>query len=110
MSARNPVSLLERPWMAHYAHGVPHTLDYPDEPAFWLLEQSAARVPTRVACRFLNQQLTYAELFTQARQTADALRRRGLRPGERVGLLLPNTPEFLITMFGTWMAGGVVVP
>ena len=38
------------------------------------------------------------------------LRRRGLLPGERVGIILPNVPEYLIALFGTWMAGGVVVP
>jgi len=106
----NPTSLLHRPWMARYAPGVPHTLDYPEEPAFWLLEQTAQRVPSRIACHFLNQHLTYGQLLAEARQTAHALRCRGLRPGDRVGLLLPNTPEYLITMFGTWMAGGIVVP
>ena len=33
-----------------------------------------------------------------------------MKPGERVGILLPNVPEYLISLFGAWMAGGVVVP
>lgn len=110
MLARNDTLLDQRPWLAHYAAGVPHTLEYPDEPAYWLLERTAELLPTRIACRFLNQELTYADLLTQSRRAADALRRRGLRPGDRVGLLLPNMPEYLIALFGTWMAGGIAVP
>ena len=41
---------------------------------------------------------------------AAVLRARGLQPGERVGVLLPNVPEYLVALFGTWMAGGVTVP
>ena len=41
---------------------------------------------------------------------AAALRERGLKPGDRVGVLLPNVPEYLVGLFGTWMAGGVTVP
>jgi long-chain acyl-CoA synthetase len=41
---------------------------------------------------------------------AAALAAHGLRPGDRVGVLLPNVPEYLVVLFGTWMAGGAVVP
>ncbi len=110
MFTRNDTSHVEQPWLARYSPNVPTTLTYPDEPAHWLLEHTAGLLPARIACQYLEQQLTYAQLLTQARQTADMLRQRGLQPGERVGLLLPNIPEFLIAQFGTWMAGGVVVP
>ncbi|MFO0826186.1 MAG: long-chain fatty acid--CoA ligase [Gemmataceae bacterium] len=98
------------PWVAHYPQGVPTHLEYPQQPVFWLLEQAARRNPKRVACRFFRQELSYEELLSKCRRMAAALRERGLQPGERVGVLLPNTPEYLITLFGTWMAGGVTVP
>jgi long-chain acyl-CoA synthetase len=110
MFACTDASLTQRPWFARYAADVPHTLDYPDEPAYWLLERTADLAPNRVACRFLDQQLTYAQLLTQSRQAAAAFRERGLKPGDRVALLLPNVPEYLIALFGTWMAGGIAVP
>ncbi len=110
MLALNHTLLDQRPWLARYAPGVPQTLEYPDEPAYWLLERTAQLLPARVACRFLDQQLTYAELLTQSRRAAHALQQRGVRPGDRVGLLLPNIPEYLIALFGTWMAGGIAVP
>jgi long-chain acyl-CoA synthetase len=98
------------PWVAHYQAGVPPHLDYPPEPVHWLLEEAARRLPSRIACRYYDQQLTYEQLLAQARRMAGALRRRGLQPGDRVALLLPNVPEYLVALFGTWMAGGVTVP
>ncbi len=97
------------PWRDHYPAGVPLDLDYPREPLGWLLEQAAARFPDRVACHYYSQQITYRELLSQARRLKTVLMRQGLKPGERVAVLLPNLPEYLIAIFGTWMAGGVVV-
>jgi long-chain acyl-CoA synthetase len=97
-------------WAAHYPSGIPEHLDYPAEPVSWLLEESARRLPSRVACRFFRQELTYAQLLDRSRRFAAALLARGLQPGERVGILLPNSPEYLIAVFGAWMAGGVTVP
>ena len=102
--------LSQRPWAAHYPKDVSLHLKYPAEPIHWLLEESARRLPGRIACRFFRQELTYAQLLAQSRQLAFALKKRGLQPGDRVGILLPNTPEYLISLFGIWMAGGVAVP
>ena len=103
-------TLPEQPWVAHYPEGVPGHIDYSAEPAFWLLEEAARRTPDRIAGRYYRQELTYAELLYEARRAAAFLRRRGIRPGERVGIILPNIPEYLIALFGTWMAGGIAVP
>ena len=98
-----------RPWLDHYPAGVPANLEYPREPLGWLLENAAARFPGRVACRYYSQRITYDEMLSRARRLAALLVREGLQPGDRVALLLPNLPEYIITLFGTWMAGGVVV-
>jgi long-chain acyl-CoA synthetase len=96
-------------WIDRYPPGVPCSLEYPPEPLYWLLEHAAARFPNRVACCYYEQRLTYSELLVQARRLARVLVREGLQPGERVGVLLPNLPEYLVALFGTWMAGGVAV-
>jgi acyl-CoA synthetase (AMP-forming)/AMP-acid ligase II len=100
----------DRAWVKHYPAGIPEHLDYPPEPISWLLEEAARVVPSRIACRFFHQQLTYEQFLDRSRRMAGALRSRGLQPGDRVGILLPNCPEYLIAAFGTWMAGGVTVP
>ncbi len=97
------------PWLAHYPAGVTTTLQFPDFPAWGLLTTTAARFPDRVACHYYKQQLTYAKVAEEARRVASMLARFGVRPGDRVGLLLPNTPEYLTALNGVWLAGGIVV-
>ncbi len=101
---------LSAPWVARYPRGIPAHLDYPTEPVHWILEETTRRSPDRIACQYYRQQLTYSQLHEQSRRMATALREQGLKPGDRVGVLLPNVPEYLIALFGTWMAGGVSVP
>ena len=77
-------------------------------PLFGLLEARAAASPDLIALAFFDQQLTYAQLVRQARRMANALRGLGLRPGDRVMLMLPNCPAYPIAYYGTLMAGGIV--
>jgi long-chain acyl-CoA synthetase len=99
----------ERPWLAHYPSCVPKTLKYPAVPAWGLLSHSACEFPDRVASLHLGKATTYAALGEHARRTASMLVRLGVRPGDRVGILLPNVPEFLSTINGIWMAGAAAV-
>ena len=99
----------ERSWLAHYPSCVPRTLKYPAVPAWGLLTHTACEFPDRVACIHLERQLTYRELADQSRRMASLLVRLGVRPGDRVGILLPNVPEFLSTINGIWMAGAAAV-
>ncbi len=99
----------ERRWLAHYPACVPHTLKYPAIPAFGLLEHSAAEFPDRDACIHLDHKLTYRQLRDMARRTAHLLVQLGVQPGDRVGLLMPNMPEFLAALNGIWMAGAAPV-
>ena len=104
-----PESPLSQPWLAQYPPGVPAQLSYPQQRLGWLLQQAAESFPNRMACHYYHEQLTYAELLSRAERLAAVFVREGLRPGDRVGVLLPNLPETLISLFATWMAGGVVV-
>lgn len=97
------------PWLPNYPAGVPAHLEYPRQPLGWLLQRAATRFPQRVACRYFSQELTYVDLLSRAQRLAAVLVREGVQPGDRVGILLPNVPEHLIALFGTWLAGGIVV-
>ena len=99
----------EHPWLQHYAPGVPAHLSYPNQTLGWLLEQAAERFPGRTAFHYYHEQQTYSELLEKSLRLAAVLVREGLQPGDRVGVLFPNLPETLITLFATWLAGGVVV-
>jgi len=98
-----------KPWLAHYDPGVPHEVEVPSIPLWRFLEDSARRFPNQVALEFLGKTLTYQELWDKSRRFAQGLRELGVKPGDRVAIMLPNTPQFVIAFFGTLMAGGVGV-
>ena len=94
-----------RPWLAHYPSIVPQTLQYPDLPAWGILNATAEKYPDRTACHYYRQAVTYRELFESARRTASMLTRFGIKPGDRVGIVLPNLPEYISILNGLWLAG-----
>ena len=108
----------ERPWWKHYDPGVPRTLTYPAVPLQQFLSDTAARHPRSIATifgavvghRLIEGSLTYAELDRLADRFAAGLQSLGVRKGDRVALLLPNCPQFVIAFYGALRAGAVVVP
>ena len=74
------------------------------------LVRSAQRYPHRPAVRLDDTILSYAALDEGSARVAGLLRERGVRPGDRVALMLPNLPEFAVIYYGILRAGCVVVP
>jgi long-chain acyl-CoA synthetase len=101
---------VERPWLAHYSPGVPHSVTVPDRPLSWLLDEAARRYSANTAIDYYGTRLTYAQLSSLADRFARALIRLGVRRGDRVSLALPNIPQFPIAFFGALKAGAVAVP
>jgi long-chain acyl-CoA synthetase len=75
-----------------------------------LLAGRAATDPARPALRHEDGEVAYAELDRRAAAVAARLRERGVRPGDRVAILLPNAPVFVAALFGVLRAGAVAVP
>ena len=75
-----------------------------------ILAESATRHPDRTAVVLGDLRLTYAQLWGHALQYAAVLRDKGVGPGDKVAMLLPNTPHFPLTYFGTLALGAVAVP
>ncbi len=88
----------------------PKKLNYPEQPVFSFLDQTAARVPNRVAIIFGGMELTYAELKDLSDRFANALITMGLKKGEKVAIHLPNCPQFAIAYYGAIKAGAVFTP
>ncbi len=106
----HPAVTPERPWIAHYSPGVPPSIDIPDEPLTWILDQATRRYTTNTAIEYYGTKLTYLQLNMLVERFARALIQLGLRPGDRVSVCLPNVPQFPIAFFGVLRAGGVAVP
>jgi len=75
-----------------------------------ILRESARRDPDRVAIILDSFKFTYGQLDALSNQVASSLKAAGLKKGDRVGLMLPNVPQFPIAYFAILKAGGVVVP
>ncbi len=101
---------MERPWLRFYDAEVPPSLEYPRLPIYRLLDDSARKFSDRPLTRFFGKQMTYATVKDLSDRLAAAARGLGIRPGDRVALLLPNFPGYLIAYYGLLKAGAVVVP
>ncbi|MFH9590736.1 long-chain fatty acid--CoA ligase [Streptomyces luteogriseus] len=74
------------------------------------LVETAARQPERPALRLGADTTTYAELDERSARAAALLRAAGVQPGDRVALMLPNVPEFVVLYYGALRTGAIVVP
>jgi len=101
--------MTDRPWLAHYDAGVPHAINVPLIALPELLAQAAQDFPAAPALLFYGTTISYAELDALAWRFASALVRAGVTPGERVALVLPNTPQAVICFYGALRAGATVV-
>jgi long-chain acyl-CoA synthetase len=75
-----------------------------------LLEESARRTPGKTAVILDSIRLNYAELNGAANKIANGLTKLGIRPGDKVAIMLPNTPHFPMCYYGILKAGATVVP
>jgi long-chain acyl-CoA synthetase len=108
--AKDPAPMAGRPWTRHYDPGVPATLAYPDVTMHALLDDAAESYPDAVATIFFNAKRTYKSISDEAWRFANGLRKLGVKKGDRVAILLPNTPQFVVAFFGALRAGATVVP
>lgn len=101
-------SPLSKPWLSSYEPGVPHDFTPSDRTLFQLLEDAATRFPQRAALHFLGQNTSYKELLKRVKRFAKALQRSGVKPGDRVAIMLPNCPQYVVSFYGTLLAGAIV--
>jgi long-chain acyl-CoA synthetase len=99
---------MEKPWLKFYDPHVPENLEYPDIFLPRILDDAADQYPDHVAVLFFGAKMKYGELRTLSNQFGHALREIGLRRGDRMGLLLPNMPQTIISAFGALKAGIMV--
>ena len=98
-----------RPWLEHYDYWVRAHMNYPRRPLHEILRLTAVEVPDRPATAFLGAHMTFAEIKAQADKLAHALRDLGIRQGDRVGIMLPNCPQYVVAAFAALRLGAVVV-
>src|SRR5512145_2507135 len=99
-----------RPWFDSYPSDVPHSLEpFPRESVYTLLRNAAAGFPDKPALAFFGAHMTYAALLAEVERFSAVLAGLGVRRGDRVGMILPNCPEYVIAFFACQRLGAVAV-
>ncbi len=98
-----------RPWLKSYRKYSPITVPIPKRPLHEFLEASADRVPKKTAIVFYGSTTSYQQLDQRTNQFAHALHGQGVRPGDRVMLVMPNVPQMIIAYYAILKIGGVIV-
>jgi len=103
------MSPTERPWLTSYAKGVPADIPAPTETLVAMFEESARRYRGRAALEFFGQTTTYGELRDQVSRAANGLRKLGVKRGDRVALVMPNSPQHVVAFYAALRLGAIVV-
>jgi long-chain acyl-CoA synthetase len=101
----------DKPWLNHYAEGVPKSLQpYPEITLIETLREAAKQKPDYPILLFKGAPMSTGELERLSNALGAALIARGVKKGDRVAMLLPNSTQSMISLFGIWKAGGIAVP
>jgi long-chain acyl-CoA synthetase len=111
---------MDKPWLSSYESVVPPTLTFSNHNLFELLVDSAKSFPKNTAARIIlsylaggrvtiGGSLTYSELLNHVEHFANALYQLGVRKGDRIALMLPNTLHYVIAFFAAMRIGAIIV-
>lgn len=107
MTMKNPFQ--QKPWLDHYDPFVPHSLQYPALNIPQILDQAVEKYADRICLHFQGTDLTYRQVSNASDNLARWLRTAGVKKGDRVGLMLLNSPQFVISFFAVQKIGAIVV-
>ncbi|MFZ2358121.1 MAG: long-chain fatty acid--CoA ligase [Anaerolineae bacterium] len=97
-----------KPWLNNYDKGVPATLQpYLQQTMIDVVRETVSLRPNHMALYFKGTKISYSQLDRLSDQFANALIAMGIKKGDRVALVMPNIPQFVIAEFGVWKAGAV---
>ncbi len=99
---------VSKPWLKKWPSQVPQHIDYEVVPLQEILNKTAKNYPKKTAIVYDGRKISYAELKMFSNQFANALVKLGMEKGDRMAVLLPNNPQFIIAYFGALIAGAVI--
>ncbi|HSB66617.1 MAG TPA: AMP-binding protein [Anaerolineales bacterium] len=103
--------MTERPWLKSYDPLLPHTLEpYPDCTLLDILSETVRQHPGHLTIIFKGLHINAVQLDGNSNDFAAALVDLGVKPGDRVATLLPNSPQAIIAQLGAWKAGAIFCP
>jgi long-chain acyl-CoA synthetase len=101
----------DKPWFKSYDPGLPHSLQpYPECTLLDAITDTARQRPDHTALIFKGQRMSYREMERLSDAFAAALAGLGVQKGERVAIVVPNSPQAIVGQIGAWKAGAIVAP
>jgi long-chain acyl-CoA synthetase len=99
---------MHAPWLEHYDPKVPKSIGtYPEKT---LVDFVAERAPDKTALVFKGRKVSYGEIDRESDALAHSLKAMGVKQGDRVALVLPNSPQFVIAELAVWKLGAMIAP
>ncbi|GAA0369049.1 long-chain-fatty-acid--CoA ligase [Bacillus horti] len=98
-----------KPWSTYYPPELQLSYDYPEHNLADFLKKSARQYPAHKALEFMGREMTYTQLYEATCRFANALHGLGIKKGDRVAIMLPNSPQAIISYYGSLMLGAIVV-
>ncbi|QKS71989.1 AMP-binding protein [Paenalkalicoccus suaedae] len=100
---------IARPWIDQYPADIPETIEYDEHTLHHYLKKAATEVPKKSLLEFMGKEMSYQEVYDAALRFANGLQKLGVKKGDRVAIMLANTPQSVISYYGILMAGGIIV-
>lgn len=99
----------KKTWTKNYPTEIPFSINYQEKTLQSFLKEASTKQPQKIALHFLGKELTYLQLYNSALKFANQLQSLGVKKGDRVAIMLANTPQSVISYYGALMAGAIVV-
>lgn len=99
---------MKNPWFKHYAKHIPHNITYPEIPIHRFLTDTVAQHPDYIAFTFNETNTSYRELNEKVNKFAFVLKNTGVKKGDRVALIMVNSPTYVIAFFAVMKLGAIV--
>jgi long-chain acyl-CoA synthetase len=98
----------KKTWMAKYPDSISSTISTPEKNLVQILQETTQKYPENHALSFYGRKITYQQLLGLSQGFTSALQQNQIQKGDRVALMLPNCPQYVISYYGTLGAGGIV--
>ncbi|MBI2685332.1 MAG: long-chain fatty acid--CoA ligase [Acidobacteria bacterium] len=97
-----------KPWLKHYDFWVPPVATFPHQSLYLIIQTAASQYRHRPATAYEGSILTFEQIKDRADRLAASLHAKGIRKGDRIGIMLPNCPQYPISFFAAMRLGAIV--
>ncbi len=101
-------NMRKKAWLTQYPEGIASEIEIPNKSLPDILHETTIHYPTNNALSFFGRKMTYQELSGTSNRFAAALQNNNVKKGDRVAIMLPNCPQYVIAYFGALTMGGIV--